>query len=106
MSAEDGASIVLGVLRMVKLFGWERKMSKMIKEKRDKELVWIWKDKVGRILQLVKSILTFHSDDRFTQQCHPHPVRLAFDYTIYLFTPLNRFLIPTITMIVTYGTYP
>ena len=43
---------------MVKLFGWEHKMSKIIKEKRDKELVWIWKDKVGRILQLIKSILT------------------------------------------------
>jgi ABC-type multidrug transport system fused ATPase/permease subunit len=37
---------VLGVLRMVKLFGWEHKMSETIKEKRDEELVWIWKDKV------------------------------------------------------------
>ena len=38
--------IALGVIRMVKLFGWEHKMSETIKEKREEELVWIWKDKV------------------------------------------------------------
>ena len=38
--------IALGVLRMIKLFGWEHKMSETIKRKRDEELVWIWKDKV------------------------------------------------------------
>ena len=38
--------IALGVLRMIKLFGWEHKMSEAIKQKRDEELVWIWKDKV------------------------------------------------------------
>jgi hypothetical protein len=40
-------SIALGVLRMVtKLFGWEYKMSETIKEKREEELKWIWKDKL------------------------------------------------------------
>ena len=39
--------IALGVIRMVKLFGWEHKMSETIKEKREEELVWIWKDKVN-----------------------------------------------------------
>ena len=39
--------IALGVIRMVKLFGWEHKMSETIKQKRDEELVWIWKDKVN-----------------------------------------------------------
>jgi hypothetical protein len=34
---------------MVKLFGWEQKMSQSIREKRDEELVWIWKDKVSLI---------------------------------------------------------
>ena len=38
--------IALGVLRMIKLFGWEHKMSEAIKQKRDEELEWIWKDKV------------------------------------------------------------
>ena len=41
--------VALGVLRMIKLFGWEHKMSEAIKQKRDEELVWIWKDKVKRI---------------------------------------------------------
>jgi hypothetical protein len=33
---------------MVKLFGWEKKMSASLKEKREEELTWIWKDKVLR----------------------------------------------------------
>jgi hypothetical protein len=37
----------MGVLRMVKLFGWEHKMSETIKRKRNEELIWIWKDKVS-----------------------------------------------------------
>ena len=48
--------IALGVLRMIKLFGWEHKMSEAIKQKRDEELVWIWKDKVKCMLQLVRLI--------------------------------------------------
>lgn len=39
--------IAVGVLRMVKLFGWEKKMSDKIKEKREEELKWLWKDKVS-----------------------------------------------------------
>jgi len=31
---------------MVKLFGWERKMSKNLKGKREEELSWLMKDKV------------------------------------------------------------
>jgi hypothetical protein len=46
ISTKDCVPIALGVLRMVKLFGWEHKMSATIKEKRDEELVWIWKDRV------------------------------------------------------------
>ena len=36
----------VGVLRMVKLFGWEHMMSKNLKEKREEELSWLMKDKV------------------------------------------------------------
>lgn len=32
---------------MVKLFGWEAKMTQLIKEKRDEELRWHWKIKVS-----------------------------------------------------------
>ncbi|KAF8803422.1 multidrug resistance-associated ABC transporter [Phlegmacium glaucopus] len=63
-------SETLGVLRMVKLFGWERKMSQTINEKREEELKWIWKDKM-----------------------------------LTLLIDLTNFIIPTITMLVTYGTY-
>lgn len=33
----------MNVLRMIKLFGWEKKMEEKIAQKREKELVWIWK---------------------------------------------------------------
>ncbi|KAG6866018.1 hypothetical protein C0991_009426 [Blastosporella zonata] len=36
----------MNVLRMIKLFGWEKKMDEKIAEKRDRELVWIWKRQV------------------------------------------------------------
>ena len=40
---------------MIKLFGWERKVSDKIGEKRDNELAWLWKLKVGRITILLLS---------------------------------------------------
>lgn len=33
----------MNVLRMVKLFGWEKKMNEKVAEKRDEELIWIWR---------------------------------------------------------------
>ncbi|KAG6891082.1 hypothetical protein C0995_014172 [Termitomyces sp. Mi166 len=36
----------MNVLRMIKLFGWEKKMEEKIAEKREKELVWIWKRQI------------------------------------------------------------
>ncbi|KAF9527915.1 multidrug resistance-associated ABC transporter [Crepidotus variabilis] len=39
----------VGVLRMIKLFGWEAKMAKQIEEKRDDELGWLWKVKRFRL---------------------------------------------------------
>ncbi|KAF8157953.1 multidrug resistance-associated ABC transporter [Crassisporium funariophilum] len=66
----EAVSETVGVLRMIKLFGWEQKMSKSLKVKRDEELAWIWKDKV-----------------------------------IMLLNGVVNFIIPTITMVVTYGVY-
>ncbi|KAG5728585.1 ATP-binding cassette transporter abc4 [Termitomyces sp. T112] len=60
----------MNVLRMIKLFGWEKKMEQKIAEKREKELVWIWK---RQILDMINGNLNF--------------------------------LIPIVTMIVTYSTY-
>ncbi|KAF9229723.1 P-loop containing nucleoside triphosphate hydrolase protein [Gyrodon lividus] len=42
----------MNVLRMVKLFGWEKKMGERISEKREVELRWTWKLK---LLELVNS---------------------------------------------------
>ncbi|KAF8816580.1 P-loop containing nucleoside triphosphate hydrolase protein [Phlegmacium glaucopus] len=36
----------VNVIRMIKLFGWERSMSERMKEKRNDELGWLWKLKV------------------------------------------------------------
>jgi hypothetical protein len=31
---------------MVKLFGWEKKMTSQLEEKREEELKWLWKMKI------------------------------------------------------------
>jgi len=36
----------VSVLRMIKLFGWEEKMTKRLEEKREEELTWLWKIQV------------------------------------------------------------
>lgn len=46
----------MNALRMVKLFGWEKKMNERICEKREVELVWTWK---YRILELANGTLNF-----------------------------------------------
>jgi len=33
----------MNVLRMIKLFGWEKKMNEKVDEKREEELTWLWK---------------------------------------------------------------
>ena len=37
----------IGVLRMVKLFGWEKKMSETLQKNRDEELHYLFREKVG-----------------------------------------------------------
>ncbi|KAF8956542.1 P-loop containing nucleoside triphosphate hydrolase protein, partial [Flammula alnicola] len=36
-------SEAVNVLRMIKLFGWEKMMSRRVQERRDEELQWLWK---------------------------------------------------------------
>lgn len=38
--------IVMSVLRMIKLFGWESRVKETVAEKRENELGWIWKRKM------------------------------------------------------------
>ena len=42
-------SEAVSVMRMIKLFGWEKKVIGGIEEKRDQELSWIWKIMVLKI---------------------------------------------------------
>jgi hypothetical protein len=53
----------MNVLRMIKLFGWEKKMNEKVAEKRDEELIWIWRrqvlDLINGNLKLVSSQLVF-----------------------------------------------
>ena len=37
------ARVVLNVVRMIKLFGWEKKMNERIRGKRQEELKMLWK---------------------------------------------------------------
>ncbi|KIO07506.1 hypothetical protein M404DRAFT_24002 [Pisolithus tinctorius Marx 270] len=46
----------MNALRMIKLFGWEKKMNERICEKREVELVWTWK---YRLLDLANNTLNF-----------------------------------------------
>ncbi|TFK36798.1 hypothetical protein BDQ12DRAFT_699326 [Crucibulum laeve] len=46
----------MNVLRMIKLFGWERKMNEKIADKREEELTWIWK---RQLLDLVNGNLNY-----------------------------------------------
>ena len=47
------STTVLGVIRMVKLFGWEKKMAQRLFEKREEELVWIKRRKLVQIYNAV-----------------------------------------------------
>ncbi|KAF9243737.1 hypothetical protein BU15DRAFT_59613 [Melanogaster broomeanus] len=69
----------MNVLRMVKLFGWEKKMGERISEKREVELLLTWKLK---LLELVNN-------------------------NINVWVPLDLFsnIIPVLTMMATYSTY-
>ncbi|KAJ3508927.1 hypothetical protein NLJ89_g5494 [Agrocybe chaxingu] len=46
----------IGVLRMIKLFGWEGKMTARIQEKREEELKWIWRSKMLKLISMLISM--------------------------------------------------
>lgn len=76
----------MNLLRMVKLFGWERKIQQKISEKREEELIWIRK---SRLLRLTNSSLKL---------------------TYILFSPssytdnFSSLVMPIVTMLATYAT--
>lgn len=46
--------LVMNVLRMIKMFGWEKKMDEKVSEKREAELKWIWR---RQLLDLISATL-------------------------------------------------
>lgn len=71
MRASDGrvqlVTEMLNVLRMIKLFGWEKRAEQEIAEKRSEELKWVWKSNlyslvifnINRVLPLWHMIATY-----------------------------------------------
>lgn len=47
--------VAMGVLRMIKMFGWEDKMAKRLARAREIELGWLWKSKV-RTLEITREV--------------------------------------------------
>lgn len=45
--------IVMGVLRMIKLFGWETKVKSQVYERRDAELAVVWRREMLEFVSLV-----------------------------------------------------
>lgn len=75
---------VMGLLRMIKLFAWEGRISERLREKREDELDWIRK---WRLLNLINMNLKYVLDC-----CESWPNS-------------SSYIIPLITMLVTYSTY-
>ncbi|KAH0581470.1 hypothetical protein H2248_012549 [Termitomyces sp. 'cryptogamus'] len=42
----------MSVIRMIKMFGWEKKMAKRIDEKREIELSWVWWNKIYSLMTM------------------------------------------------------
>jgi hypothetical protein len=51
--------LVMQVIRMIKLFGWEKKMEENVYEKREEELVWIKKRQIIEVLSAIVKCVSF-----------------------------------------------
>ncbi|KIJ48474.1 hypothetical protein M422DRAFT_247819 [Sphaerobolus stellatus SS14] len=66
-SRVDAATETMSVVRMIKLFGWEAKMSAQLDKKREEELKWVWKSRMydmailnaNIMLPMLTMLLTF-----------------------------------------------
>ncbi|KAJ7462775.1 P-loop containing nucleoside triphosphate hydrolase protein [Mycena galericulata] len=57
----------MNVLRMIKLFGWERQMNERVAEKREEELGWLWK---RQMLDLLNGTLKYVHHNRRLSALH------------------------------------
>ena len=79
---------VLGVVRMIKLFGWEPRVAEQVSEKRQEELGLIKKVRMREFLM------------NYMKSVTDAPSRW-----VLLMLVANSHLIPLVTMIVTYAVY-
>ena len=87
--AQSLRQLVLGVVRMIKLFGWEPRVAEQVSEKRQEELGLIKKVRMREFLMnYMKSV--------------PDARSLCL---LLLMLIANSHLIPLVTMIVTYAVY-
>ncbi|KAF8883986.1 P-loop containing nucleoside triphosphate hydrolase protein [Infundibulicybe gibba] len=60
----------MNVLRMIKLFGWESKINTRVAEKRDEELIWIWKrqilDLINDNIKLILHMVFYYVNQSMT----------------------------------------
>jgi hypothetical protein len=47
---------VMNVIRMIKLFGWESKMNERLADRREEELMWLWKQ---NLLEVANGLIKF-----------------------------------------------
>jgi hypothetical protein len=88
----------VSVMRMIKLFGWEKKVIGGIEGKRDQELSWIWKIMVLKIFNnLVGYVACRPLSKLFGGLAHSLTDGNTFD--------LNRMLITSSTIFITYAVY-
>ncbi|KAG6872990.1 hypothetical protein C0995_004366 [Termitomyces sp. Mi166 len=78
----EAVTETITVIRMIKMFGWEKKMAEQIDEKRKTELHWVWWNKIWVLSSFPSSFLVVD------------------DYNVSI-----RFIIPAVTMCVTFSVY-
>lgn len=79
--------VAMSVIRMVKLFGWEEKMSTRLDKKREEELQWVWNSRMYNLAINNTKLVSM----RFASIC------------VYL--SICSFILPMVTMLTTFGTY-
>lgn len=58
-------ALACNVLRMVKMFGWEREMHERVATRREIEVKWLWKRKVYDLFIAITKYAFVQSGDQF-----------------------------------------
>ncbi|KAJ7049448.1 hypothetical protein C8F01DRAFT_1352344 [Mycena amicta] len=94
---------ILGVLRMIKMFGWEKQIKAKINVQRQDELVWLWRRKIVFTMQgILKSVvidIQHRSDDYdagyICDICEQNPLDLLTGLTVAQTAVMKQELSPS-----------